>query len=100
MGTNVSREGDKLTTGHDCVATTELATPGQDDVFAQSELVARLGDPTVSHPFPPKPPCLPHTAYVTSGSPSVYCHGKKVARVTSSADAGNMIEGAPKVYCE
>ena len=99
MGTNVSRKGDTLTTGHVCASTTTLATPGQGDVYAQGKLVARVSDPTVSHPFPPLPLCPPHTAYVNSGSPSVYCHGKKVARINSSADAGNMIEGAPLVNC-
>ena len=100
MGTNVSRKTDDLTTGHPCVAITQLATPGQGDCYAQGLLIARVTDPTISHPFPPIPPCPPHVAQVNAGSPSVYCHGKKVARVTSSADAGNMIEGAPKVYCE
>ena len=99
MGTNVSRQTDTLTTGHACAATTTLATPGQGDVFAQGLLVAREGDPTVSHPFPPVPLCLPHVAQVNAGSPSVYCHGIKVARINSSADAGNMIQGAPKVNC-
>ena len=53
----VSRKGDSLTTGHICTSTTTLDTPGQSTVFANSILVARIGDPTVPHPNPPAPPC-------------------------------------------
>ena len=41
----VSRQGDSLTTGHICVATTTLTTPGQSTVFANGIRVARKGDP-------------------------------------------------------
>ena len=54
----VSRKGDSLSTGHGCVSTTTLNTPGQSTVFANSILVARIGDPTVPHPNPPNPPKL------------------------------------------
>ena len=50
------REGDSLSTGHDCVGVTTLAAPGQGKVKIQGKLAARVGDPTVSHPFPPNPP--------------------------------------------
>ena len=43
----VSRKGDSLSTGHICTSTTTLDTPGQSTVFANSILVARIGDPTV-----------------------------------------------------
>lgn len=86
----VSRETDSLTTGHICAATTTLATPGQGDVYCEGLLVARKGDPTVAHPFPPSPPCAPHVANVNIGSPTVYCHGEKVTFVTASADLGGM----------
>ena len=52
----VSRQGDSLSTGHICTGTTTLSTPGQSTVRANSILIARIGDPTVSHPFPPNPP--------------------------------------------
>ena len=53
----ISRKGDGLSTGHICATTSTLATPGQGSVFANGKLVARKGDPTVAHPFPPVPVC-------------------------------------------
>ena len=41
----VSRKGDSLSTGHGCVGTTTLNTPGQSTVFANSILIARVGGP-------------------------------------------------------
>ena len=78
----VSRKGDSLTTGHACVATTTLATPGQSTVFANSILVARITDPTVVHLFPPNvPPCPSHAAGIASGSSTVFVNGKGCGRV-------------------
>ena len=76
----VSRKGDSLSTGHGCVSTTTLDTPGQGSVFANNILVARIGDPTVSHPNPPIPICPNHVANVNAGSPNVYVVGIKVGR--------------------
>ena len=45
----VSRKGDTTTTGHACVGTTTLDTPGQGTVFANNILIARITDPTVSY---------------------------------------------------
>ena len=94
----VSRHTDTLTTGHACTSTTTLNTPGQGDVFANSLLIARVGDPTVSHPNPPVPLCPDHVANVNAGSPNVFVHGIKVARIGDSADAGNMITGSGNVF--
>ena len=47
----VSRKGDSLSTGHICTSTTTLDTPAQGTCFANSILIARVSDPTVSHPF-------------------------------------------------
>ena len=94
----VSRKGDSLTTGHICTSTTTLDTPGQGTCFANSILIARVSDPTVSHPFPPLPPCAPHVANVNAGSPNVFVEGKKVARKDDSADAGKMQEGSDNVF--
>jgi hypothetical protein len=49
----ICREGDTLTTGHACTGTTTLDTPQQSTVRANSILIARVGDATVSHPAPP-----------------------------------------------
>ena len=94
----VSRKGDSLSTGHGCVGSTTLSTPGQSTVKADGILIARVGDPTVSHAFPPDPPCAPHVASVNAGAPNVYVEGVKVARIGDSADAGAMTGGSPTVF--
>ena len=93
----VSRKGDSLSTGHLCVSTTTLATPGQGTVFANKILIARITDPTVAHPFPPSPACAPHTAAVKGGSGSVFCNGSAVARIGDAADLGSMTGGSGNV---
>ena len=94
----VSRKGDSLSTGHICTSTTTLDTPGQGTCFANSILIARVSDPTVSHPFPPLPPCAPHVANVNAGSPNVFVEGLAVARIGDSADAGAMTSGSGNVF--
>ena len=94
----VSRKGDSLSTGHICASTTILDTPGQGTCFANSILIARVSDPTVSHPFPPAPPCAPHVANVNAGSPNVFVVGIAVARIGDSADAGVMTSGSGNVF--
>ena len=94
----VSRKGDTTTTGHVCVATTTLDTPGQSTVFANSILVARQTDPTVSHINPPFPICPNHVANVNVGSPNVFVHGKAIARIGDSTDAGALTTGSGNVF--
>ena len=94
----ICRKGDSLSTGHICTGTTTLDTPGQSTVRANSILIARVGDPTVSHPFPPLPPCAPHVANVNAGSPNVFVEGLAVARIGDSADSGNMTSGSGNVF--
>ena len=94
----VSRKGDQLSTGHICTGTTILDTPGQSTVRANSILIARVTDPTVSHPFPPAPPCVPHVAKVNVGSSTVRVCGLSIARVGDSTDAGAMTKGSSNVF--
>ena len=94
----VSRKGDSLSTGHLCASTTTLDTPGQGTCFANSILIARVSDPTVSHPFPPVPICAPHVANVNAGSPNVFVENKAVARIGDSTDAGAMTSGSGNVF--
>ena len=94
----ISRKGDSLSTGHACVGTTTLDTPGQGTVFANGILIARIGDPTVPHPNPPIPPCPNHVANVNAGSPNVYVVGIKTGRIGDSADAGAMTSGSGNVF--
>ena len=88
----IVREGDELSTGHICASTTTLDTPTQSQVYVHGKLVARITDKTVSHPFPPLPPCAPHVAQINEGSPNVFVHGLNVADIGDSADSGNMTD--------
>lgn len=92
-------QGDTLTTGHICAVTTTLSTPPQTKVKIgiPPKLVAIAGTPTVSHPFPPSPPCAPHVAELNVGSGKVCIGGIPVGRIGDSADAGSMITGSGKV---
>ena len=94
----VSRKGDSLSTGHVCTDTTTLDTPGQSTVFANSILIARITDPTVSHAFPPAPACAPHVANVNVGSATVFAVGLAMARIGDSTDAGAMTSGSGNVF--
>tara|TARA_B100001057_G_C22862703_1_gene955224 strand:+ start:477 stop:782 length:306 start_codon:yes stop_codon:yes gene_type:complete len=94
----VSRHTDTTTTGHACVSTTTLDTPGQGTVRANGLLIARITDPTVSHIHPPVPICPNHVASVNAGSPNVFVHSKRVARIGDSTDAGALITGSRNVF--
>ena len=94
----VSRKGDQLSTGHICATTTVLDTPKQSTVFANSILIARKTDKTVSHPFPPLPPCAPHVANVNVGSTTVRVCGLSIARIGDSTDSGAMTSGSGNVF--
>ena len=94
----ISRKGDSLSTGHICTSTTTLDTPGQSTVRANSILIARVGDPTVSHPNPPNPPCPNHVANVNAGSGTVRVSGAFVARIGDSADSGTMTSGSSNIF--
>ena len=94
----VSRKGDSLSTGHICASTTILDTPGQSTVRANSILIARKTDKTISHPFPPSPPCAPHVAVVNVGSSTVNVVGLSIARKDDSTDAGQMTQGSDTVF--
>ena len=96
----VVRIGDSLSTGHGCTGTTTIASSNQTttNVYADNILVDVVGAPTVSHPFPPDPPCAPHTAQLNAGSPNVYINSIKVGRIGDRADAGAMTTGSPTVY--
>ena len=92
----VSREGDTLSTGHGCTGETVLDIPTQSKVFIENKLVARVGDPTVSHSHNP-PLCPDHVANVNVGSSKVIIVNSPVARVGDSTDDGEMTSGSAKV---
>ncbi len=95
----VSRVGDSLSTGHACTGTTTIASSATDGtVKANSINIIVVGAPTVSHPFPPAPPCLPHVANLNAGSPNVFVNSIPVGRIGDSADAGAMTSGSGNVF--
>ena len=94
----VSRQGDALSTGHICAAATTLTSPGQSSVLAEGKAVARQGDSTVAHAFPPSPACNPHVATIGGGLSSVLVEGSPIARVGDAADAGALTSGASTVF--
>ena len=98
MANFVVRTGDTLSTGHGCVGTTTLNGDNTDGtVHANGIDIAVKGTPTVSHAFPPEPPCAPHVAQLNVGSSTVWINGIEVGRIDDSADAGQMTTGSPDV---
>jgi len=93
----VVRIGDTLTTGHICTPTTTLGGAAQSTVSGNGILMAVVGAPTVAHPFPPAPACIPHVAALNAGSPNVFINGIAVGRIGDSADAGAMISGSSTI---
>ncbi len=96
----VCRIGDSLSTGHACIGTTTIASSNQTtkNVYANAILIDVVGAPTVSHPFPPSPPCAPHVANLNKGSSTVFINGIAVGRIGDSADAGAMTSGSSNVF--
>ena len=95
----VCREGDSLSTGHGCTGSTTIADSNTDDTVRANDIpIIVVGAPTVSHPFPPNPPCAPHVANLNAGSSSVFINGIAVGRVGDSADAGAMTSGSSNVF--
>jgi len=95
----VSRVGDSLSTGHACTGSTTIASSNTDGSVKVNNINAIvIGAPTVSHPFPPNPPCAPHVANLNAGSSSVFIQGIAVGRVGDSADAGAMTSGSDNVF--
>ena len=96
----VVRIGDSLSTGHGCAGTTTIASSNQgiNNVYANSILINVIGAPTVSHAFPPNPPCAPHTSQLNAGSSTVVINSIAVGRIGDSADAGAMTTGSGTVF--
>lgn len=91
-----ARVGDDVDTGHGCAATTTLAAADH-KVNIEGENALVVGDETVSHAFPPDPPCDPHTAPINEGSSKVTIGGVAAARKNDSCDAGIISSGSSKV---
>jgi len=95
---SICRVGDSLSTGHACSGSTTIASPNTDGTVKVNGIaVIVVGAPTVSHPFPPNPPCAPHVANLNAGSGTVKINGIAVGRIGDSADAGAMTSGSGNV---
>lgn len=95
----VVRQGDPLSTGHPCDASTTLGGHAQSPtVFANGIPIAVPGAPTVVHDILVDDTCVPHVAALNAGSPDVFVEGSPCGRVGDSADAGAMTGGSPDVY--
>lgn len=97
----VSRDSiDLARTGHTCTFFIGV-NASQDTVFANGKAVLRPGDRLKKHNIlkkgPPKK-CIPHSAKVNRGSPTVFAEDKPVARIKDSADRGKMIQGSRNVF--
>jgi hypothetical protein len=111
--TLVARKTDLVNTGHSCDNITQLNTT-QGSVYAENQLIARLGDPTVSHDVPTviqtgtdeegnpifSTVCLPHVGIVKSANGTVYAVNKLVTRINENCDAGTIISSASTVHAE
>ncbi len=89
----LSRRGDQNETGGQIVR-------GAGTVFANGIAVGlHVSDITPHAPFgKPHPPHK--AAKTTEGSPTVFCEGVPVLRVTSGNTCGHkIIQGSPNVYC-
>lgn len=86
----LSRMGDENETGGKIIR-------GAKSVFCNGIAVGLHISDITSHP----PRKGPHSnAKTTEGSPSVYCEGVPVLRVTSGNSCGHkIIQGSPNVYC-
>lgn len=95
----IARMGDLVATGHGCDAITNLFIPqGNLTVTSGGSLVARLGDPTEPHTILVGKDCVPHTAFVTTSSATVWVAGKPCARMGDVCDAGIIASGNPTVF--
>lgn len=93
----VVRNGDPLSTGHDCTGSTTLAGTAQGTVYADNILIAVPGAPTAVHTILDGI-CVPHTAALNAGSGTVFCEGNPCGRVGDSADAGAMSGGSGTTF--
>lgn len=86
----LSRKGDENETGGKIIR-------GAESVFANGIAVGLHVSDITSHP----PHKGPHRqARTTEGSPTVFCEGVPVLRVTSGNSCGHrIIQGSPDIFC-
>ena len=95
----VTREGDSDMTH--CSTPTRVGCSG--NVFANKKGVSREGDSNDVHDMPnpgsPPPPCVPHSAAISSGSSTVFANGKGIGRVGDGITMCTAVaEGSDNVF--
>lgn len=98
----IARATDSVSTGHGCDSVTTLETIQSgtaSKVFMNGLAVSCVGDKTVVHQVPGGSSCVPHQEVIKSGSSSVYCGGKAIARIGDSCDSGVILSGSGNVFC-
>ena len=93
----IARQGDTVSTGHDCDSTT-IIKDHSSDVFANGIPVARKGDGLEIHTIKVGDSCVPHSAQINVGSGNVFVNGIPVARKGDSADAGSITGSSGNVF--
>ena len=93
-----AREGDTITTGHLCDATSTIDTPPQSKVFSDGILCAISDSPISPHTIKSGDPCVPHSAKTGSGSSKVFVTGTSANRIGDPADGGVITKGSSKVF--
>lgn len=99
---SISRGTDSVTTGHGCDTITTLETNNtglSSNVFINGLPVSCVGDKTIIHQVPGGSSCVPHQEVIKSGSATVFCGGKAVAKIGDSCDNGAIISGSANVFC-
>ena len=89
---------DSVTTNHGCIGST--TTSGMSgDVIINGTGVHRKTDATVSHAYPPEPPCAPHTPTIATGSTTVFANNLGVARKGDDYTASDVVaSGSANVF--
>ena len=97
----IARGTDLVQTGHGCdtITTLDTANTGNSsNVFINGWPVACVGDKTIIHQVPGGGSCIPHQDIIKSGSSTVFCGGKAVAKIGDSCDSGVILSGSGNVF--
>lgn len=98
----IARSTDSVATGHACdnITTIDSNSTGLSaNVFMNGLPVACVGDKTVIHKVKSGSSCVPHQEVIHTGSGTVFCGGKAIARIGDSCDNGAIISASGNIFC-
>ena len=95
----VARKDDTISTGHGCDGTSTIIGPtgASANVFVNNRAVECKGNPVAAHTIMSGIVCVPHSAVINIGSPTVFVGNIEVARLTDSVDSGNITSASTNV---